>query len=770
MLSREKIEQEIRAVQDPHISYVEAFDATLPDNVDPDRVILRAFIEAKDIPAGPVEALDPDKMEPVDATLLLFNAWRQEPTEERTYRLIYACIGGFLCGSFLGEGVQNDVYEQHVTFLNKFDTLDKYTDGGAMMTLAYWSCVFSRVAQDLYRGLFRSGNIGDYFFANWVEDNYSQVDIAEHALRTMPAATFNVRESFTRMNPVPGSKWDVMAGVYDAAGRRGSDISLMREFNFMAAVNADTPLTAEQRNKVARYLIDRGANIGKYLPALQIVDGESQREIDALKERLAAEQKDKFNKLHAANIMVAQKNAEIKQLAEQAAAPKAENENLKAAVVDHAKANEAWEAEYAKQLQENRKLRELLESAQRVKREMDLVKQEKSVEQDNQKISVLEKQFDELYRQANLAVSERDGMIQERNNMINSLRKALGLPPVLPPPPPPDTNVPTVGALSSLVSSVPNNKADVDAIIEEAENPANSKPPQLGTVRNLIQFKGIPTMLSLPYGNQQGPVTEVAIKKPKNPFAYMTAPDLQGKEKKAVVVQDVGYVPISAPAEALPSTYDISVPGPSPPNTQTVQFNPTVPEPTRPIAFEPSAPPATVVVPEEVVSVTPLATTQSISVPDTPFVTARSISIPDTPLVTAQAVVPLQKVASTVVQQPPTQSQPFIPFRSRVNFEARVASFAGRQPAPLPPYKFVELAEPSTPTVTPLSVPIPTTPELVVAPLSEMQKAQSIAEEWWRSHPRARRMDMAHTAKKVVHFAADYIPSKNDFSGVDTKK
>lgn len=52
--------------------------------------------------------------------------------------------------------------------------------------------------------------------------------------------------------------------------------------------------------------------------------------------------------------------------------------------------------------------------------------------------------------------------------------------------------------------------------------------------------------------------------------------------------------------------------------------------------------------------------------------------------------------------------------------------------------------------------------------LSEHDKAKRKALAWWRRHPRGERMDKSRQARNVVATAAEYIPSKNDFAGVDT--
>lgn len=52
----------------------------------------------------------------------------------------------------------------------------------------------------------------------------------------------------------------------------------------------------------------------------------------------------------------------------------------------------------------------------------------------------------------------------------------------------------------------------------------------------------------------------------------------------------------------------------------------------------------------------------------------------------------------------------------------------------------------------------------------EKPLALAKAEEWWEKHPRAKQSDLRQTAKNVVTSASDYIPGKNDFLGVDTKR
>lgn len=62
---------------------------------------------------------------------------------------------------------------------------------------------------------------------------------------------------------------------------------------------------------------------------------------------------------------------------------------------------------------------------------------------------------------------------------------------------------------------------------------------------------------------------------------------------------------------------------------------------------------------------------------------------------------------------------------------------------------------------------------LTKAPSKHMQekaKAQAIASAHWAAHPRAEAADRARKAKTVVTNAADYIPGRNDFRGVDTAK
>lgn len=53
---------------------------------------------------------------------------------------------------------------------------------------------------------------------------------------------------------------------------------------------------------------------------------------------------------------------------------------------------------------------------------------------------------------------------------------------------------------------------------------------------------------------------------------------------------------------------------------------------------------------------------------------------------------------------------------------------------------------------------------------TELTKAKQIAKEWWDKHPRAKSQDMALSNKNVVTKAADYVPGKTDFKGVDTPK
>lgn len=53
--------------------------------------------------------------------------------------------------------------------------------------------------------------------------------------------------------------------------------------------------------------------------------------------------------------------------------------------------------------------------------------------------------------------------------------------------------------------------------------------------------------------------------------------------------------------------------------------------------------------------------------------------------------------------------------------------------------------------------------------VTEREKAQAIARARWALHPKAEATDKGIQAKKVVTKAADYVPEKNDFAGVDTK-
>lgn len=50
---------------------------------------------------------------------------------------------------------------------------------------------------------------------------------------------------------------------------------------------------------------------------------------------------------------------------------------------------------------------------------------------------------------------------------------------------------------------------------------------------------------------------------------------------------------------------------------------------------------------------------------------------------------------------------------------------------------------------------------------NQAKKAQAIANKWWKEHPRGKSRDMNSTSKKVVTSAKDYVPSKNDFRGLD---
>lgn len=51
---------------------------------------------------------------------------------------------------------------------------------------------------------------------------------------------------------------------------------------------------------------------------------------------------------------------------------------------------------------------------------------------------------------------------------------------------------------------------------------------------------------------------------------------------------------------------------------------------------------------------------------------------------------------------------------------------------------------------------------------SEKVKALKKAKKWWAKHPRAQAADKRRTAKKVVKKAKDYVPRRNDFTGIDT--
>ena len=50
---------------------------------------------------------------------------------------------------------------------------------------------------------------------------------------------------------------------------------------------------------------------------------------------------------------------------------------------------------------------------------------------------------------------------------------------------------------------------------------------------------------------------------------------------------------------------------------------------------------------------------------------------------------------------------------------------------------------------------------------TELEKAKAKASRWWKAHPRAEAQDKALKNQKVVTKAADYVPSKTDFKGVD---
>lgn len=50
---------------------------------------------------------------------------------------------------------------------------------------------------------------------------------------------------------------------------------------------------------------------------------------------------------------------------------------------------------------------------------------------------------------------------------------------------------------------------------------------------------------------------------------------------------------------------------------------------------------------------------------------------------------------------------------------------------------------------------------------SELEKAKRIARKWWAAHPKGKKRDINLRNQKVVTKAANYVPSKNDFRGVD---
>lgn len=55
----------------------------------------------------------------------------------------------------------------------------------------------------------------------------------------------------------------------------------------------------------------------------------------------------------------------------------------------------------------------------------------------------------------------------------------------------------------------------------------------------------------------------------------------------------------------------------------------------------------------------------------------------------------------------------------------------------------------------------------VVKHKTELEKAKAIAAKWWKAHPRAEAQDKGLKNQKVVTKAADYVPGKTDFRGVD---
>lgn len=85
------------------------------------------------------------------------------------------------------------------------------------------------------------------------------------------------------------------------------------------------------------------------------------------------------------------------------------------------------------------------------------------------------------------------------------------------------------------------------------------------------------------------------------------------------------------------------------------------------------------------------------------------------------------------------------------------------------------LVAPAAPVVAPVAVPVSVPaavtpveqPKSVWDDESELQKAMAIAKAHWAKHPLAKKRDLELKNQKVVTTAAEYVPGKTDFPGVD---
>lgn len=98
---------------------------------------------------------------------------------------------------------------------------------------------------------------------------------------------------------------------------------------------------------------------------------------------------------------------------------------------------------------------------------------------------------------------------------------------------------------------------------------------------------------------------------------------------------------------------------------------------------------------------------------------------------------------------------------------------SGTQYTPIPAPKQTIIYD-KTPPMPTLAAPSPAAvvapaPAPAAAAATEFEKAQAIAQFWWKKHPRAEKIDKSKQAKTVVTNAADYVPNKTDFQGLDTK-